>query len=185
MTCLQKLEMRIRAVKKILDQKIKTSDDGGSALARRRANRHMDEIYAIQESLRNGYKRLAFLEVAVGIEVSPKEGGFLRHLQVLVTEAMIKNQRLTLTPHVRAMDLRVGEKMELTLRPTDDPKDDEIVSTDLMEQGKKLRCRGPIRRFYLKAKIQPNTFVLLEEVEPGKWVLLPGSSPQATPDEEW
>lgn len=182
MTPLRRVEARIKAVEEKLIGKVKAAADGGSRRMLVIATRQLQEIEAVHESLRHAYRRLDALEEAAGIEAPAREGNFQRHLHVLVTEGMIKNQRLTLTQQVRAMDLRVGEKMEITLRPTDNPADDKTVLTEVMEQGKKLKCRGPINWFYKRAGTKPNTYVVLQETTPGQWILLPGSSADGMAD---
>jgi hypothetical protein len=101
--------------------------------------------------------------------ISPMNGkadGRLRKLPVQVSEGMIRQNLLTLTPHLKRGRIKIGEEFIIESLPSG-----ERFQTVVMDKGNKLRARGEIARFYKDAKVQPEDYVLLTEVAPGRWTL--------------
>ena len=90
----------------------------------------------------------------------------IRQLPIEVTDGMIRQNLLTLTPHVRSGKIKVGEELIIEALPSG-----RRFQTVLLEQGKKLRERSEIASFYRDAKVKGGDYVLLTEVEPGGWTL--------------
>jgi hypothetical protein len=94
-----------------------------------------------------------------------KSGG-IRELPIEVTDGMIRQNLLTLTPHIKSRKIKVGEELIIEALPSGDR-----FKTELVDKGNKLRARGEIARFYRDAKVKGGDYVLLTEVEPGRWTL--------------
>ncbi len=97
----------------------------------------------------------------------------LRTIVVEVTEGMIRQNLLTLTPARKKGQVRLGEKFSITL------SDGKSFETDLCNPGNRLRERSIIRWFYETEKVKAGEEVALLEVERGKWKLLRGDHPEA------
>src|SRR5258708_50113 len=95
-----------------------------------------------------------------------KNNGGLRELPVHVTEGMIRQNLLTLTPHVKRGKIKIGEELIIEALPSG-----ERFQTVVMDKGNKLRARGEIARFYRDAGVQADDYVLLTENAPGHWTL--------------
>ncbi len=93
-----------------------------------------------------------------------KEG--IRQLPIEATDGMIRQNLLTLAPHVRSGRIKVGEELIIEALPSG-----RRFQTALLEQGKKLRERSEIARFYRDAKVKGGDYVLLTEAAPGQWTL--------------
>jgi hypothetical protein len=92
--------------------------------------------------------------------------GALRELPIHVTEGMIRQNLLTLTPHVKRGRIKIGEELTIEALPSG-----ETFRTVVMDNGNKLQARAEISRFYKDAKVQPDDYVLLIENSPGCWIL--------------
>jgi hypothetical protein len=77
-----------------------------------------------------------------------ESAGSLRELAVEVTEGMIRQNLLTLTPHVKRGRIKPGEQLVVEAIPSG-----ERFQTELLEQGNRLRARGEIARFYKDANV--------------------------------
>ena len=122
-----------------------------------------DQMAAIQQriaSLSGGSAGAAFSSAKV-----VKNGG-IRELPIEVTDGMIRQNLLTLTPHINSRKIKVGEELIIEALPGGDR-----FKTDLVDKGNKLRARSEIGRFYRDAKVKGGDYVLLTEVEPGRWTL--------------
>jgi hypothetical protein len=92
--------------------------------------------------------------------------GVNRQLPIEVTGGMIRQNLLTLAPHVRTGKIKVGEELIIESLPSG-----ERFQTVLLDQGKKLRARSEIASFYRDAKVKDGDYVLLTEVAPRQWTL--------------
>jgi hypothetical protein len=92
--------------------------------------------------------------------------GRIRQLPIEVTDGMIRQNLLTLAPHVRSGKIKVGEELIIEALPSG-----QRFQTVLLEQGKKLQARSEIASFYRDAKVKGNDYVLLTEIAPGHWTL--------------
>jgi len=90
----------------------------------------------------------------------------LRELPMEVTKGMIRQNLLTLTPHIKRGKVKLGEEFRIKALPGG-----ENFETVLLEKGNKLRARGPIARFYQDAQVQDGDYVLLTEIAHGQWEL--------------
>lgn len=130
-------------------------------------SRHLAELTAVADTLRRALRKLGELEVEA--DVGHRRAGqrfFPRNFSVTVTQGMLDNKRLTLTKQVRDHPNLMGEKMTISI-----PAINQVVETVLLAQGKKLRCRGVIDKFYEKAGVVAGTQVHLTETSPGHWLL--------------
>jgi hypothetical protein len=93
--------------------------------------------------------------------------GTMRELVVHVTEGMIRQNYLPLTEHVKRGVVRIGERVSVEALPSHDRFQTEIVSN-----GKRLRERGRIAKFYRDAGVRVGDVVLLIEITPGQWQLV-------------
>jgi len=102
-----------------------------------------------------------------------------RRIEVEITQGMINQNLLVLTDAVNRGIVNVGETLALECMPSG-----ERFSTEVIEQGKKLRERGAIGRFYAAARVRAGDCVKLSEVGPRRWRLerLSGASPSAQQD---
>ena len=92
--------------------------------------------------------------------------GAIRALSVEVTQGMINQNLLTLTPHVKAGTIRVGDRLIIVALPSGDQ-----FQTELLVNGNKLQERGKIAKFYRDAGVRAGDVVQLTEVNPGHWQL--------------
>jgi hypothetical protein len=95
----------------------------------------------------------------------PRREG-LRHIEIEVTQGMINQNLLVLTEWVNRGVINVGETLAIECLPSG-----ERFSTDVIEQGKKLRERGAIGRFYATAHVRAGDRVRLSEFAPLRWKL--------------
>lgn len=159
------LAARITAVRERLLANVKRAAEEKQLRRLHVANRQLEELTAVETTINRSLRKLEDLEVEARIGI-PTDRPSLRNFSVWVTQGMIDNQRLTLTRVLRTRLILVGEKMLITI-----PATDEVVRTEVMAQGKKLRCRGAIGRFFLKANVTAGTEVSMTETAPGEWVL--------------
>jgi hypothetical protein len=127
----------------------------------------LEELKQQQAAIQQRMAKLIHDEVTAS--VSPMDGkanGKLRELPVQVSEGMIRQNLLTLTPHVKRGRIKIGEELVIETLPAG-----EVFQTVVMEKGNKLRARGAITRFYQDAKVQADDHVLLTETAPGRWTL--------------
>ena len=135
-----------------------------------RLTRKASELQEMKEQVAAIQQRIASLngdsaDVAP-ITANQPTNGTTRQLPVEVTDGMIRQNLLTLAPHVRRGKIKVGEELIIEALPSG-----ERFQTVLLEQGKKLRARSEIASFYRAAKIKDGDYVLLTEVSPGRWTL--------------
>jgi hypothetical protein len=97
---------------------------------------------------------------------TPQTSGGGRELIVEVSEGMINQNLLTLTPHVKRNTIKVGEALDIEPLPSGDR-----FQTELLASGNKLRERGRIARFYRDAGVRAGDSVVLSEIAPGHWRL--------------
>jgi hypothetical protein len=98
-----------------------------------------------------------------------ENGGGIRELVIDVTQGMINQNLLTLSPHMRRGIIRSGEKLSIEALPSGDR-----FETELLASGNKLRERGRIAKFYRDAAVRAGDLVVLREVTPGHWQLKKG-----------
>jgi len=79
---------------------------------------------------------------------------------------MIRQNLLTLTPHVKRGRIKIGEELIIEVAPSG-----ERFVTRLLRIGNKLRARGEIAHFYRTAGVKGGDYVVLTEISPGKWTL--------------
>lgn len=95
----------------------------------------------------------------------PRREG-LRRIEVEITQGMINQNLLVLTDSVNRGIVNVGEALALECVPSG-----ERFSTEVIEQGKKLRERGAIGRFYATARVRAGDSVRMSEVALRRWRL--------------
>jgi hypothetical protein len=98
--------------------------------------------------------------------VSVTERTPARELPVEVTQGMINQNLLTLTPHVKRGRIRTGEDLTIQAHPHG-----ERFRTQVLMNGNKLQERGAIGRFYREAGVKAGDFVVLAETGQGRWAL--------------
>lgn len=127
------------------------------------------ELEELKKAMENIRQRFASLTSPNTVAPVPAPGQVrhagLRRLPIEVTDGNIRQNLLTLTPHVKSGELKVGEVLIIQL------PSGERFRTDVVLQGNKLRERGKIASFYRDAKVKGGDYVLLTEVEPGSWTL--------------
>ena len=96
----------------------------------------------------------------------PQANGKIRELPIEVTDGMIRQNLLTLTPHVKRGRIKIGEELIIEAIPSG-----ERFVTRLMRIGNKLRARGEIAHFYRTTGVKGGDYVVLTEISPGKWTL--------------
>ncbi len=117
-------------------------------------------------------QRLAGLNSGVAViaasttRVQPQANGKIRELPTEVTEGMIRQNLLTLTPHVKRGKIKIGELLIIEALPSG-----ERFSTELLQNGNRLRARGEIAHFYRTAGVKGGDYVVLTEVTHGNWTL--------------
>ena len=90
----------------------------------------------------------------------------MRQPPVEVTDGMIRQNLLTLTPHLKTAKVKVGEQFMIEAQPSG-----RRFATALLEKGNKLQERGEIARSYRDANVNGGDYVLLTEAAPGRWKL--------------
>lgn len=161
------IKTRIEAIR---DQFLKVNEQASVNKDLRRihiVSRHLQELMAVDQTIHRALLKLRELEIEADVGHRRVGQCFLPgHVSVTVTQGMIENKRLTLTQAVRERRILVGVPMTISI-----PAINQVVKTELMDQGKKLRCRGVIGLFYKKAGVVAGTQVHLSETSPGHWVL--------------
>jgi hypothetical protein len=102
-----------------------------------------------------------------------QDGQKLRVMTIRVTEGMLKNNMLTVSPYLKQGIVRYGEEMQIEVTSPYEQR----FRTVIIQQGNKLQARGPIRRFLLENKIKPDDEVMLREVSFGTWQLTKAEPP--------
>jgi hypothetical protein len=100
----------------------------------------------------------------------------LRQLPTVVTAGMIRQNLLTLSPHVKRGKIKPGEQLIIEALPSGGK-----FQTELLAQGNRLRARGEIAQFYRDANVKDGDHVLLMEVTPGNWTLSKAPEGYGTP----
>lgn len=136
-----------------------------------RLSKEATELEALLKTATGISTRLAELENESVDAAPPDAPSFspetnLRLLAIEITQGMINQNLLTMTPHVKKKVITVGEYLFIETDP-----DGDRFKTDLLENGKKLRERGAIGRFYSRASVRAGDFVELIEREPKQWLL--------------
>ncbi|MEI9898165.1 MAG: AAA domain-containing protein [Chthoniobacter sp.] len=106
----------------------------------------------------------------------PRREG-LRRIEIAITQGMINQRLLVLTDSVNRGIVNIGETLAFECVPSG-----ERFSTEVIEQGKKLRERGAIGRFYATARIRAGDCVRMSEVAPRRWRLEKASAHQTKQD---
>ena len=95
----------------------------------------------------------------------PRREG-LRRIEVEITQGMINQNLLVLTDSVNRGIVNIGETLSIECMPSG-----ERFSTEVIEQGKKLRERGAIGRFYATARVRAGDTVRMSENGTRRWRL--------------
>lgn len=135
-----------------------------------RLSKRAAELKELKEQAASIQQRIASL-TSEPIEATPttqpkQTNGAGRTLFVQVSDGMIRQNLLTLTPHVKRRKIGIGEQLVIEALPSG-----ERFQTEVLDKGNKLRARGQIARFYNDAKVRPDDYVVLTETTPGKWTL--------------
>jgi hypothetical protein len=141
-----------------------------------RLTRKASELQEVKEqtvALQQRFDRLTDKRENSALEFQ-KSNGYIRQLPIEVTDGMIRQNLLTLSPQVKSNKVKVGEEFLIEVFPSGDR-----FQTTLLEQGKKLRARSEIASFYRSAKVKGGDYVLLTEITPGHWIL------KKAPDSEY
>lgn len=132
--------------------------------------RKAQELKQVKEQKAALLERIASLtgeSARLGIcSTASTPNGTLRELPIEVTDGMIRQNLLTLTPHIKRGKIKIGEELIIDPLPVGDR-----FRTDVVEKGNKLRERGKIARFYRDANVKGGDYVLLAEIKPGHWTL--------------
>lgn len=136
-----------------------------------RLTRKAAELHEMKEQMAAIQQRIASLngESDGARPVTPPIqplNGRIRQLPIEVTDGMIRQNLLTLAPHVKSGKIKVGEQLIIEAVPSG-----KRFQTVLLEQGKKLQERGEIASFYRDAKVKNGDYVLLTEASAGRWTL--------------
>ena len=99
-------------------------------------------------------------------------GGFLREVQIEVSQGMINQNLLTLTEAIKRGQIKVGEQLIIETLPSG-----KKINSDVMQPGNKLRERGAIGEFYRSAGVRAGDYVMLRESARGQWQLLKCDTP--------
>lgn len=94
---------------------------------------------------------------------SSESASGLRKITIEVTDGMIRNHMLTLTQACKAGIVRTGEKLKLTFPWK------EVIQTEIMSPGNRLRERSAIRRIYEENSMVSGDRVILTETLKGRW----------------
>jgi hypothetical protein len=135
-----------------------------------RLTRKASELQELKEQMAAIQQRIVSLS-GESAEVPPATAarpvnGKIRQLAIEVTDGMIRQNLLTLAAQVKSGKIKVGEELIIEALPSG-----RRFQTVLLEQGKKIRERGEITRFYRDAKVKGGDYVLLTEIAPGRWTL--------------
>ena len=122
------------------------------------------ELGDLDSQLESISRRLIEIEEALDAGKTQHQKS-LRKLFCQVTGGCIRQNLLTLTRHVQMGRIRVGDHLEIEL------PSGERFSTDVAAEGYKLRERGKIAQFYRESNVKEGDYVVLEEIDPGKWKL--------------
>lgn len=120
---------------------------------------------AIQQRLANLGSKDANVATPLANE-RMRTSGTARELPIEVTEGMIRQNLLTLTPHVKRGRIMIGEELTIEALPSG-----ERFTTVLLQNGNKLRARGEIAQFYRDARVKNGDYVVLAEIAPRHWTL--------------
>jgi hypothetical protein len=137
-----------------------------------RYSRRVAELEDLKHQHQSVQQRLATLSSKDGSAASPivngqmQTNGKSRELPIEVTEGMIRQNLLTLTPHVKRGKIMTGEDLAIEALPSG-----ERFTTVLLQNGNKLRARGEIAQFYRDARVKSGDYVVLTEISPRHWTL--------------
>src|SRR5205809_7083219 len=127
----------------------------------------LEELKQQHATIQQRIASLSGAEVAESFSAEMEHtNGSLRELPIEVTGGMKRQNLLTLTPHVKRGKIKVGEQLMIEALPSG-----ERFQTELLEQGNRLRARSEIAQFYRDAKVNEGDYVLLSEVDAGRWTL--------------
>jgi hypothetical protein len=126
----------------------------------------LEELKQQQAAIQQRMAKLIRDETTPVSQADSRTNGGFRQLPIQVTKGMIRQNLLTLTPHVKRGKIKIGEELIIEALPSG-----ERFQTVVMDKGNKLRARGEIARFYKEAKVQADGCVLLTEIAPGRWTL--------------
>lgn len=134
--------------------------------------RSVAELEDLKQQHENIQQRLANLASGVTVATAsttkeqPLTNGKIRELPIEVTDGMIRQNLLTLTPHVKRGRIKVGEELTIQAIPSG-----ERFTTRLMRIGNKLRARGEIAHFYRSAGVKGGDYVVLTQITHRNWTL--------------
>ena len=135
-----------------------------------RLSRKAAELHELKEQVTAIQQRIATLSSndSTVASLMPQEQANtkIRELPIEVTDGMIRQNLLTLTPHIKRGKIRIGDHLVIEALPSG-----ERFQTELLDKGNKLRARGEIARFYREAKVKAGDYVVLSEVASGRWTL--------------
>src|SRR5689334_17936002 len=117
--------------------------------------RRAAEFQDLKQQTEAIHKRIASLTDEIEGTALPPPSGGIRELPIEVTDGMIRQNLLTLTPHIKSRKIKVGEELVIEALPSGDR-----FKTDLVEKGNKLRARSEIGAFYRAAKVKGGDYVL-------------------------
>ncbi|MDF9834317.1 hypothetical protein M2103_002562 [Ereboglobus sp. PH5-5] len=86
-------------------------------------------------------------------------------VEIKITEGMIRQNLLTFTKPIKKGKLKAGQKMILETKS-------EIVESEIIQPGNKLRERGAVGRLYRESHAQPNDLLILTRIgqkEENRW----------------
>jgi Asp-tRNA(Asn)/Glu-tRNA(Gln) amidotransferase C subunit len=132
-----------------------------------RLSRKAAELHELKEQMADLHHRIASLNGDVSpMNTESQLNRKLRELAVEVTDGDLRQNLLKLTPHVKRGKIKIGEELKIQVMPSG-----EYFQTVVSEKGNKLRARSEVAQFYREAKIKAGDYVLLTEIDPGKWTL--------------
>jgi len=137
-----------------------------------RHSRKVAELEDLKQQHETIQQRLANLTsgipaiTAATTKAQPQANGKIRELAIEVTDGMIRQNLLTLTPHVKRGKIKIGEELTIEAIPSG-----ERFVTVLLQNGNKLRARGEIAQFYRDARVNSGDYVVLTEISPSRWTL--------------
>jgi hypothetical protein len=133
-----------------------------------RETRKAAELTALRSQYEAIRSRVRTLKIGFQpISAFSRQPGTMRELAVHVTEGMKRQNYLALSEHIKRGLVRVGDRLNIETLPSHDR-----FETDIVPNGKRLRERGRIAKFYRDAGVGVGDTVLLSEVTPGQWQLV-------------
>jgi len=158
----QEIEELLTELQSLIAQAAKKADFGLTA----KLSQNAKELEVMKGQIKDIKARLGILKKNLSGNPMPEAStGKFRKLFCEVTGGCVRQNLLTLTRQIQRGVIKVGETMEIEL------PDGKRFITDVVEKGNKLRERGEIARFYRENHIIEGSYVVLEEISLGKWLL--------------